>query len=41
MVADGSKKIGSFAEVPIGKKTARVEIVDSVFFDKENTRRDG
>ena len=41
MVADGFKKIGSFAEVPIGKKTARVEIVDSVFFDKENTRRDG
>jgi sarcosine oxidase subunit alpha len=41
MVANGSKKIGSFAEVPIGKKTARVEIVDSVFFDKENTRRDG
>ncbi|CAB4577061.1 unannotated protein [freshwater metagenome] len=41
MIADGFKKIGSFAEVPIGKKTARVEIVDSVFFDKENTRRDG
>ena len=41
MVADGRNQIGKFAEVPIGNSVARVEIVDSVFFDKENTRRDG
>ena len=41
MVADGRNQIGNFAEVPIGNSVARVEIVDSVFFDKENTRRDG
>jgi sarcosine oxidase subunit alpha len=41
MVADGRNQIGKFAEVPIGNNVARVEIVDSVFFDKENTRRDG
>ena len=41
MMADGRNQIGKFAEVPIGNSVARVEIVDSVFFDKENTRRDG
>ena len=41
MIADGRNQIGKFAEVPIGNNVARVEIVDSVFFDKENTRRDG
>ena len=41
MIADGRNKIGQFAEVPMGDKVAQVEIVDSVFFDKENTRRDG
>jgi sarcosine oxidase subunit alpha len=41
MIADGRNQIGKFAEVPIGNSVARVEIVDSVFFDKENTRRDG
>jgi sarcosine oxidase subunit alpha len=41
LVADGLNKIGQFAEVPLGNETVRVEIVNSVFFDKENTRRDG
>jgi sarcosine oxidase subunit alpha len=41
MVADGRNQIGKFAEVPIGNNVARVEIVDSVFLDKENTHRDG
>lgn len=41
LLADGRNKIGQFAEVPMGDSVAQVEIVDSLFFDKENSRRDG
>ena len=41
MIADGRNKIGSKVQIPIGSNLETVEIVDSVFYDKENMRRDG
>lgn len=40
LVADGLNRMGEVVAVPIGKKVFRVTICDSVFIDKENTRRD-
>jgi len=40
LVADGLKRMGEVVAVPIGKKVMRATICDSVFIDKENTRRD-
>lgn len=40
LVADGLSRIGEMVAVPIGKKTLRAIICDSVFIDKENIRRD-
>jgi len=41
MIADGRNMIGSKVQIPIGSNLETVEIVDSVFYDKENMRRDG
>jgi sarcosine oxidase subunit alpha len=40
LVADGLGRMGETLAVPIGKKVLRATICDSVFIDKENTRRD-
>jgi sarcosine oxidase subunit alpha len=40
LVADGLSRMGEVVAVPIGKKVMHASICDSVFFDKENFRRD-
>ena len=40
LVADGLSRMGEVVAVPIGKKVMHASICDSVFFDKENLRRD-
>ena len=40
LVADGLSRMGEVVAVPIGKKVLRATICNSVFIDKENTRRD-
>lgn len=41
MISNGRNKIGQIVEVPLGNEIIPAEIVDSVFYDKENRRRDG
>ena len=41
MISNGRNKIGQIVEVPLGNEIILAEIVDSVFYDKENRRRDG
>ncbi len=41
MISNGRNKIGQIVEVPLGNEIIPAEIADSVFYDKENRRRDG
>ncbi|MFM9095948.1 MAG: glycine cleavage T C-terminal barrel domain-containing protein, partial [Actinomycetes bacterium] len=41
MVANGRNQMGQIVEVPIGNDLIQAEIVDSIFYDKENRHRDG
>ena len=41
MVANGRNQMGQIVEIPVGNDLIQAEIVDSVFYDKENRRRDG
>ncbi len=41
MIANGRNRLGQIIEVPMGSELIEAEIVDSVFYDKENRRRDG
>lgn len=40
LIEDGLSRMGEILAVPIGKKILNATICDSVFIDKENTRRD-
>ncbi|PWU05132.1 MAG: ferredoxin [Bacteroidetes bacterium] len=40
LVADGLGRMGEQIEIPLGKKSLRATICESVFIDKENIRRD-
>jgi len=41
LVADGANRIGQTATVPLLDKEVEVEITEPIFYDKENSRRDG
>jgi sarcosine oxidase, subunit alpha len=41
LVADGQNRIGQSAIVPLGENLIEVEITEPIFYDKENSRRDG
>ncbi len=41
MIADGRNQLGKIVDIPVGDELISAEIVDSIFYDKENRRRDG
>jgi sarcosine oxidase subunit alpha len=41
LVANGRARMGEEVAIPLGDKVVSAVITDSVFVDKENTRRDG
>jgi sarcosine oxidase subunit alpha len=41
MIADGRNQLGKIVDIPVDDELISAEIVDSIFYDKENRRRDG
>jgi glycine cleavage system aminomethyltransferase T len=41
MLANGAARQGEQVAIPFGGKVVMAEVTEPLFFDKENTRRDG
>jgi sarcosine oxidase subunit alpha len=41
MLANGAARHGEQVAIPFGGKVVMAEVTEPLFFDKENTRRDG
>ena len=41
MLENGTNRIGQKLRVPIAEQIIEVEITEPIFYDKENSRRDG